>query len=118
MLDIPAAVAARRSTTLLGGGVAATCSAAAMSHRSSRSWGCSLGGEAYPNAAEQPRVICPLATQLRAAVNEPSGLAAKSADNRLASSCNGECRRPLWCKAACGAQAPVICAAVKRSYMR
>jgi hypothetical protein len=89
VLDIPAAVAAPRSTALPGGGrsgVAATRSAAAMSHRSSRSWGCSLGGEAYTGAAEQPRVICPLATQLKAAVNEPSGLAAKSADNRLAGS--------------------------------
>jgi hypothetical protein len=87
VLDTPAAVAAPRSTTLLGGGAAATRCSASMSHRSSRSWGCSLGSEAYTGAAEQPRVICPLATQLRAAVNEPSGLAAKSADNRSASSC-------------------------------
>lgn len=117
MLDIPAAVAARRSTTLPGGGVAATCSAAAMSHRSSRSWGCSLGGEAYAGAAEQPRVICPLATQLRAAVNEPSGLAAKSADNRLASSCYGECRRSHLSTAACGTRVSVICAAGRGSYV-
>lgn len=83
--DFSAAVAALRSTTP-GGVFAASRSAVAMSHRSSRSWGCSLGGEAYTSAAEQPRVICPLATQLKAAVNEPSGLAAKSADNRWASS--------------------------------
>lgn len=53
-----------------------------MSHRSSRSWGSGGACEAYTLPAEQHRVICPLATQLKAAVNEP-GTAAKGIDNSL-----------------------------------
>jgi hypothetical protein len=55
---------------------------AEMSLRSSRSWGCSTACDAYTTPAEHPRVICPLATQLKAAVHEPTGLAGKSVDNR------------------------------------